>query len=177
MSHISRTNAAIYRSQIKKLTAAEMGRRLVVPNDEATCVFFLENQNNLILYYSSRLLWKFQNGCTSQIKLWYFYAVVWKWSDQQYRKLTLPAPIKRKNFCFLSLLPRSADDHWVDPSCRGKTLLTLVLMHSTWAEFKHNNHSLHNYFFKAVHKASNIGITKPHKVQFIAMQSNMQSNM
>lgn len=32
--------------------------------------------------------------------------------------LTLEAPISRRNFCFLSSLPRSADCHWVGPSCQ-----------------------------------------------------------
>lgn len=32
--------------------------------------------------------------------------------------LTLAAPISRRNFCFLSSLPRSADCHWVAPSCQ-----------------------------------------------------------
>lgn len=36
---------AFYRSEIRKPTTAEVGRRPVVANDEASCRFFLENKD------------------------------------------------------------------------------------------------------------------------------------
>lgn len=44
--------------------------------------------------------------------------------NQSKYKPTLPAPINRRNFCFLSSLPKSAEAHCVLPSCKGKTLVS-----------------------------------------------------
>lgn len=47
-------------------------------------------------------------GALYCVMLW---STNYRCSELQLVKLTFPAPIKRKNFCFLSLLPRSADAH------------------------------------------------------------------
>lgn len=48
MSYIRRINTAFY-NEIKKLTTAELGCRLVVTNNKAPGVFFLENRSDPIL--------------------------------------------------------------------------------------------------------------------------------
>ncbi len=55
MSYISRTDTAFY-YEIKKLTTAELGCRLVITNNKAPGVFFLENRSDSILFQLSQLL-------------------------------------------------------------------------------------------------------------------------
>lgn len=46
MSYIGRTKTAFHKSLMKRLTTAEVGCRLVVTNNKASSVFFLEKRNN-----------------------------------------------------------------------------------------------------------------------------------
>lgn len=58
MSYIRTNTQLFYKSQMKMLTTAEVGCRLVVTNDEAPGVFFLGNRNNPNLFQFSQLLLK-----------------------------------------------------------------------------------------------------------------------
>lgn len=101
--YIHRNEAAF--CQMKKLTASKMRRWLVITDNETASVLFLIGHIKL-----EKLL---------EHWLW----VTKKEKDDVLKyKPTLLAPMSRKNFCFLSSLPRSTAAHWV--SCRNTQIWT-----------------------------------------------------
>lgn len=114
------------------LTGAKVWGGLVVADDQASGVFLLKKQKHRsgkstkarLTKYNLRLVSpattsRHNRGEIQQHSCSYSFSVNCNYVRQHPLKLTLAAPISRRNFCFLSSLPRSADCHWVGPSCQN----------------------------------------------------------